>query len=247
MAATKKPAKSAPCHAASEPRQPKGREREAMDKARTRYFDRADRFRSELRDRQIGPAHSDDLGWCFQKLNAFGTTSPDFAAVEINRLVSATSPDGSVDLPRLNAALAVVDGLQPENEVEAMLAVQMAATHAVTMEMMARTTRADTAPQKEAFGNLAVKLSRTFAAQVEALAKLRRKGEQKVTVEHVHVYAGGQAVVGNVTHNGVGGGRTENDRQPDADDARSLAFAPDSPVWSEDQEREPLPVPGGQR
>ena len=45
--------------------------------------------------------------------------------------------------------------------------------------------------------------------QVEALAKLRRGGEQTVRVEHVHVYPGGQAVVGNVTHHGrpgVGGG-----------------------------------------
>src|SRR3712207_9415284 len=40
---------------------------------------------------------------------------------------------------------------------------------------------------------------RTFVQQVETLAKLRRGGEQKVTVEHVHVHAGGQAVVGAVT------------------------------------------------
>ena len=36
------------------------------------------------------------------------------------------------------------------------------------------------------------------ATQVEALAKLRRGGTQKVRVEHVHVYPGGQAIVGNV-------------------------------------------------
>jgi hypothetical protein len=45
-------------------------------------------------------------------------------------------------------------------------------------------------------------LARTFAAQVEALKRYRTGGEQKVTVEHVTVNAGGQAIVGSVTHGG---------------------------------------------
>jgi hypothetical protein len=47
-------------------------------------------------------------------------------------------------------------------------------------------------------GNLAIKLLRTFTMQVEALHRYRGKGQQKVTVEHVHVNAGGQAIVGTV-------------------------------------------------
>jgi hypothetical protein len=42
------------------------------------------------------------------------------------------------------------------------------------------------------------KLSRTYAALLEALNRHRGKGQQKVTVEHVHVHAGGKAVVGMV-------------------------------------------------
>ena len=45
------------------------------------------------------------------------------------------------------------------------------------------------------------KLSRTWATLLEALYKHRGKGQQKVTVEHVHVHAGGQAVVGVVEAN----------------------------------------------
>ena len=41
-------------------------------------------------------------------------------------------------------------------------------------------------------------LLRTFTAQVEALQRYRGKGQQKVTVEHVNVNAGGQAIVGTV-------------------------------------------------
>ena len=48
---------------------------------------------------------------------------------------------------------------------------------------------------------------RTFTTQMEALRKYRTGGEQKVTVQHVTVNEGGQAVVGNVaTGKGKGAG-----------------------------------------
>ena len=40
----------------------------------------------------------------------------------------------------------------------------------------------------------------TYATQMEALKRYRTCGEQKVTVQHVSVSAGAQAIVGNVTH-----------------------------------------------
>ena len=40
---------------------------------------------------------------------------------------------------------------------------------------------------------------------MDALGRHRGKGQQKVTVEHVHVNAGGQAIVGAVA---AGGGAT---------------------------------------
>ena len=45
------------------------------------------------------------------------------------------------------------------------------------------------------------KLSRTFTMQMEALNRYRGKGGQKMTVEHVHINSGGQAIIGNVTKN----------------------------------------------
>jgi hypothetical protein len=42
-------------------------------------------------------------------------------------------------------------------------------------------------------------LARTYAMQMEALKRYRTGGEQKVTVQHVSVSEGGQAIVGNVT------------------------------------------------
>jgi hypothetical protein len=68
------------------------------------------------------------------------------------------------------------------------------------MEFLGRAERSE---QLEASSNFAVKLLRTYTAQVDSLVKLRRGGEQTVRVEHVHVYPGGQAIVGSVTPAGV--------------------------------------------
>ena len=85
------------------------------------------------------------------------------------------------------------------------------------------------------------KLSRTYVTLLEALNRHRGKGgQQKVTVEHVHIHAGGQAVVGMVKGPG-GGDRAKAEDQPHA---RQLAHAPVAPLWSGNQEREPVPVAG---
>lgn len=41
-----------------------------------------------------------------------------------------------------------------------------------------------------------------YAILIEALNRYRGKGQQKVTVEHVTVNAGGQAIVGHLNHEG---------------------------------------------
>ena len=63
--------------------------------------------------------------------------------------------------------------------------------------------------------NQANKLSRTYATLLEALNRHRGKGQQKVTVEHVHVHEGGQAIVGNVESPG-GGFAAKSKDQPHA-------------------------------
>jgi len=60
--------------------------------------------------------------------------------------------------------------------------------------------------------NRATKLLRTFATMAECLRTYRGGGQQKVTVEHVTVQSGGQAIVGTVNR-GVGGGDAEQNRE----------------------------------
>ena len=102
--------------------------------------------------------------------------------------------------------LSMVRDLAPRDPVERMLAVQMAATHVATIRSARWLANTESIPQVQAHYTGFNKLARTFAAQVEALRKHRTGGEQRVTVQHVNVSDGGQAIVGNVKTGGRGGG-----------------------------------------
>ena len=116
----------------------------------------------------------------------------------------------------INALLAAVAGVQPRDEIEGSLAVQMAVTHSLAMQLLVQARQAQHGAGLEINGNMALKLMKTYTAQVEALAKLRRGGNQTVRVEHVHVHSGGQAIVGNVSHPEGEGSRTKTHNQPHA-------------------------------
>ena len=83
------------------------------------------------------------------------------------------------------------------------VAIQMVGIHAMSMEMMRRSMISDQSFDGVNSGvNRISKLTKTFISQLEALNKHRGKGQQKMTVAHVHVNEGGQAVIGNVARGG---------------------------------------------
>jgi hypothetical protein len=161
----------------------------------------------------IKPDFGGNAGFEFRRMDAFGTSSGNFAAQAMERLAGVARRQGqSFPTEReLNTALAFVDGIRPENEVEATLAMQMYTAQDAAMEMMERMRQATTIEAMQNYGAMATKMMRTYTTQVEALNKLRRGGEQTVRVEHVHVHQGGQAIVGNVTHHPQGGGDKRKD------------------------------------
>ena len=99
--------------------------------------------------------------------------------------------------------LSMVTGIEPRDQLEAMLAAQMAAVHNATMTFARRLNHVDNIPQQDSAERAFNKLARTFASQLEALKRYRSAGNQTVRVEHVTVHEGGQAIVGNV-HGGRG-------------------------------------------
>lgn len=75
---------------------------------------------------------------------------------------------------------------------------QMASIHTATMTFARRLAHVETIQQQDSAERALNKLARTYAMQMEALKRYRTGGEQKVTVQHVSVNEGGQAIVGNV-------------------------------------------------
>ncbi len=142
---------------------------------------------------------------------AFGTTDSELQQYLLNQVVQTfrgCESSKGFDHTRMeefaNNAMALLNGIQPQDEIEGMLAVQMIAVHNMAMETMKRAMITDqTFEGAEANINRATKMLRTFNAQMEALKRYRTGGQQKVTVEHVHVTAGGQAIVG-VVNRGEG-------------------------------------------
>jgi hypothetical protein len=190
---------------------PSESEARAIKGALARETRRAPRVRANMRQTKTGSyelssPHSDAYGWQVRLGHALGTCSQEFIDTEIGRLASVLrNGDGKVDIRAVEAVFAVLDGAQPQNEIEAMLVIQMAITHALAMKKADTLNSVKTIPQQNSAGLAVTRLNRTFIMQVEALASLRRGGNQKMTVEHVHVHSGGQAIVGSVTQAREGG------------------------------------------
>jgi hypothetical protein len=134
-----------------------------------------------------------------------------------------------------SAAIAGLVGIGPKDELEGMLAAQLVACHNASMECYRRAMIGEQSfeGRRENLSQ-ANKLSRTYTTLLEALNRHRGKGQQKVTVEHVHVHEGGQAIVGNVEGGGM---RTKSENQPHA-----ITHAPGQEMRSANTEREAVPV-----
>ena len=137
-----------------------------------------------------------------------GSPSRDWNTLITNSVIMALpqyrNREGT-PLELLPIVIAGLSGIAPRDVMEGMLAAQMLACHHASMDCFRRATNGELSVQvrNEALSQ-AGKLSRTYAMLVEALNRHRGKGQQKVTVEHVHVHSGGQAIVGNVKHPGGG-------------------------------------------
>jgi hypothetical protein len=144
-----------------------------------------------------GPA---DQVWRKQLKATLGTASDSFVDMTLQHLEQAARlPGAGPSNVSINGALAVIAAFAPKNEVEAALALQAACVHMVTMVMMARIGGGHGSDRRlPALASVTAKLVRAYCAAVETHRRLRVGGEQKITVQHVTVNEGGQAIVGTV-------------------------------------------------
>jgi hypothetical protein len=179
----------------------------AADEARTpghavpeTYLQRTAAPRVKVLDgRAIALDHPDPEVGAVRLMAALGTSDGDFFTGIVEQLGDAASYGGKVDERALNFMLSVVKGIRPRDQVETMLAAQMAAVHVATMTSALQLAQATKVVQRDYAERAISKLARTFAAQTETLKRYRSGGEPNVTVQHVSVSDGGQAIVGNVT------------------------------------------------
>lgn len=193
--------------------------------------------RITVKGRTLAPDHPDETIGYMRLCEAVGTHDTDFLLGLLSQLCNAASQGREPDEHGINFALAVIKGIEPRDQVEAMLAAQMAAVHNATMTFARRLAHVENIPQQDSAERAFNKLARTFAAQVEALQRYRGKGQQRVTVEHVHVHQGGQAIVGTIQGGGVS---RQIEDQPHA--PGPVTHEPSAPMRGPDPERKAVPV-----
>ena len=133
-------------------------------------------------------------------LSTFGTDDNNAFTILLSQLIE-TRP--GYDSRIVNGTVSMVADIAPQNGLEGMLAVQMVTAHNLAMSMAARAMLPDQTTEGVNDNITRVnKMMKTFVSQTEALAKLR--GNTKtVTIKHVNVSEGGQAIIGDVHHGGT--------------------------------------------
>ena len=133
---------------------------------------------------------------------SFGVADPAWCLSLLNSAVNAVpaKEDGKAQVA--NDVLSSVLAIAPTDGVDAMLAIQAAVTHQHAMAYLGRAAASNLSGMAEDRLRMAAKLMKLFSLQIQTLGKHRHQGQQNVRVEHVHVHAGGQAIVGNIGEGG---------------------------------------------
>ena len=188
---------------------------------------------------------ADDLKVALKHLG--GWRSDDWNNILANQAINTLwlkHSDEETRDQQYDATLFALIGIGPRDELEGMIAAQLLAAHNAAMECYRRAMLFEqTFEGRRENLSQANKLSRTYAALLDALNRHRGKGQQKVTVEHVHVNAGGQAIVGAVHPSEA----TKERSEERTDALRGITHAPDTALRCSDPERVSLPIASGAR
>ncbi|MES2252478.1 MAG: hypothetical protein V4482_02180 [Pseudomonadota bacterium] len=100
---------------------------------------------------------------------------------------------------RQKAIAHMIVNLDPQDELERMLTVQMLAIHHASLDCLSVSfvTGNYSDPRYQNL-NQVNKLMRTFAVLMDSLGRYRDRGRSQLSVGHVDVHSGGQAIVGNI-------------------------------------------------
>lgn len=82
--------------------------------------------------------HPEESYGQFLLMEALGTVEPYFYDEILRQLANAAAQGETVDEQRLNFIVSVIKGVEPKDQLETMLAAQMAAVHMLTMNFARR-------------------------------------------------------------------------------------------------------------
>jgi hypothetical protein len=99
-------------------------------------------------------------------------------------------------------ALDTENDVKPENRLEQMLVHQLAVAHKAAMDSTSKAFLASEPADQIRYMNLSARMMEVYQRGTLTLQRLRTGGSQKITVHHVTVSDGGQAIVGNVQRGG---------------------------------------------
>jgi hypothetical protein len=199
----------------------------------------------------VVPDTDDTALWYARLAKAMGLRNEQMMEALMNQAANCLG-GGPAQAP--NVAVASIQSIGPRDGVEAMLAVQMTATHAVAMQMLQRAAREQ--PSCEVYDsivNRAVKLLRTYTAQLEALKRYRSAGEQRVVVQHQHVNVTAERAAVQVNGGvdpapeGRGAASKPEDQCHASGIHQSVPYEPGTPLQCPDPARDTVPASGCER
>jgi hypothetical protein len=132
-------------------------------------------------------------------MTLLGHSDADLVQGLLAQLGMASTTEQGIDEASVNFLLSFIKNLKPRDGIEVLLAAQMGVVHQAAMKSANRLNRATTWQDHDSTVRALTQLNRTYVAQTDAFKHYRTGGEQKVTVQHVSVNDGGQAIVAQLT------------------------------------------------
>jgi len=144
----------------------------------------------------VAAKHSDPIMKLVKQIGAEDIATDVINAI-MSPLMSLITTQGEDTESAFNKSITLIAASDPKNQLELMLATQLAMTH-ITLGKSAQLLDQNYKDVKtiNSLGNLYTKLSRLGIDQINTLERMKGKGQQKIIVEKVNIEAGGQAAIG---------------------------------------------------
>lgn len=132
--------------------------------------------------------------------------APDVVALDASSARVDLLAQAGIESVALGLDLA--ESIGARNSLERALAHQMASAHKVALDTLSQSALTSDPGLRTRLVNASARLMSVYQTGALTLRKLRMSSDQTVVVQHVTVEGGGQAVIGDVHHEGGPGNKT---------------------------------------